>query len=107
MDNQMIYMVQFHIPPVCGIIGLLRLDKNDTTNPIKIYVNGSLYTQGNTSGGASSLSVGAYKSAVGYKVSSPSEYFNGEIDIVRIYNKVLTPNEVKSNYHAIRGKYNL
>ncbi len=86
---------------------IITVDKNDTTNPIKIYVNGSLYTQGNTSGGASSLSVGAYKSAVGYKVSSPSEYFNGEIDIVRIYNKVLTPNEVKSNYHAIRGKYNL
>ncbi len=86
---------------------IITVDKNDTTNPIKIYVNGTLHTQGNTSGGASSLSVGGYKSAVGYKVSSPSEYFNGEIDIVRIYNKVLTPNEVKSNFQSIRGKYNL
>jgi hypothetical protein len=86
---------------------IITVDKNDTTNPIKIYVNGTLHTQGNTSGGASSLSVGGYKSAVGYKVSSPSEYFNGEIDIVRIYNKVLTPSEVKSNFQSIRGKYNL
>jgi hypothetical protein len=86
---------------------IITVDKNDTTNPIKIYVNGTLYTQGNTSADASNLSVGAYKSAIGYKVSAPSEYFNGEIDIVRIYNKVLTSNEVKSNFNSIRGKYNL
>lgn len=86
---------------------IITVDKNDTTNPIKIYVNGTLHTQGNTSAGASNLSVGAYKSAIGYKVSAPSEYFNGEIDIVRIYNKVLTSNEVKSNFNSIRGKYNL
>lgn len=86
---------------------IITVDKNDTTNPIKIYVNGTLYTQGNTSTGASNLSVGAYKSAIGYKVSAPSEYFNGEIDIVRVYNKVLTAEEVKKNFHGIKGKYNL
>jgi hypothetical protein len=86
---------------------IITVDKNDTTNPIKIYVNGTLYTQGNSSTGASNLSVGAYKSAIGYKVSAPSEYFNGEIDIVRIYNKVLTAEEVKKNFHGIKGKYNL
>jgi hypothetical protein len=86
---------------------IITVDKNDTTNPIKIYVNGTLYTQGNSSAGASNLSVGAYKSAIGYKVSAPSEYFNGEIDIVRIYNKVLTAEEVKKNFHGIKGKYNL
>jgi hypothetical protein len=86
---------------------IITVDKNDTTNPIKIYVNGTLYTQGNSSAGASNLSVGGYKSAIGYKVSVPSEYFNGEIDIVRIYNKVLTAEEVKKNFHGIKGKYNL
>jgi hypothetical protein len=86
---------------------IITVDKNDSTNPIKIYVNGTLYTQGNSSAGASNLSVGAYKSAIGYKVSAPSEYFNGEIDIVRIYNKVLTAEEVKKNFHGIKGKYNL
>lgn len=86
---------------------IITVDKNDSTNPIKIYVNGTLYTQGNSSASASNLSVGGYKSAIGYKVSSPSEYFNGEIDIVRIYNKVLTAEEVKRNFNGIKGKYNL
>lgn len=86
---------------------IITVDTNASSNPIKIYVNGSLYSQGNSTGTAAALNVGGYKSGVGYKVSSPSEYFNGEIDIVRVYNKVLTSEEVKSNYHAIRGKYNL
>jgi hypothetical protein len=86
---------------------IIKVYKNDSTNPINIYVNGTLYTQGNSSAGASNLSVGGYKSAIGYKVSAPSEYFNGDIDIVRIYNKVLTVEEVKKNFHGIRGRYNL
>jgi hypothetical protein len=86
---------------------IITVDINAPSNPIKIYVNGSLYSQGNSTGTAAALNVGSYKSAVGYKISAPSEYFNGEIDIVRVYNKVLTSEEVKSNYHAIRGKYNL
>jgi hypothetical protein len=86
---------------------IITVDINAPSNPIKIYVNGSLYSQGNSTGTAAALNVGSYKSSVGYKISAPSEYFNGEIDIVRVYNKVLTSEEVKSNYHAIRGKYNL
>jgi hypothetical protein len=86
---------------------IITVDTTLSTNPIKIYVNGSLYSQGNSTGTAASLSVGGYKSAVGYKVSAPSEYFNGEIDIVRIYNRVLTADEARSNNLAIKGKYNL
>jgi hypothetical protein len=86
---------------------IITVNINDTTNPIKIYVNGLLYSQGNSTGTAAALSVGGYKSAVGYKVSAPSEYFDGEIDTVRIYNRVLNSDEVSSNFNGIRSKYGL
>jgi len=71
-----------------------------SANPIKVYSQGVLAAQGNTSGGATSLNLGAYKAAVGYKISSPSEYFNGQIEKVRVYPKVLTAAEVAQNYYG-------
>jgi hypothetical protein len=71
-----------------------------SANPIKVYSQGVLAAQGDTSGGATNLNLGAYKAAVGYKVSAPSEYFNGQIEKVRVYPKVLTASEVLQNYYG-------
>jgi hypothetical protein len=64
------------------------------------YSQGTLAAQGDTSGGATNLNLGAYKAAVGYKVSAPSEYFDGQIEKVRVYPKALTAAEVAQNYYG-------
>jgi hypothetical protein len=71
-----------------------------SANPIKVYSQGTLAAQGDTSGGATNLNLGAYKAAVGYKVSAPSEYFDGQIEKVRVYPKALTAAEVAQNYYG-------
>ena len=86
---------------------IITIDKNASTNPIKIYVNGDLYAQGNSSSGASNLNVGTHGAAVGYKLNSNNEYFDGNIKLVKVYNRVLTASEAKSNFNAIKGRYGL
>ena len=49
------------------------------------------------------MSVGAYggfNSPYGY-------YFDGEISIVRVYNRVLTAAEVTQNFNVLKGRYGL
>jgi len=86
---------------------IITIDKNASTNPIKIYVNGTLYSQGDSSAGASNLNVGTHGAAVGYKVNSNSEYFDGDIKFVKVYDRVLTAKEIKSNFNAIKGRFNI
>ena len=37
----------------------------------------------------------------------PGRYFAGEIDVVQIYDRELSPDEIKANYEALRGRYGL
>ncbi len=86
---------------------VITVDKNAGTNPIKIYVNGSLYTQGNSSASASNLNVGTHGSAIGYKLNANDEYFAGEIPIVRVYNRILQPDEISLNFAGYKRRYNI
>lgn len=86
---------------------VITLDKNAGSNPIKIYVNGSLYVQGNSSGGASNLNVGTHGSAIGYKLNANDEYFAGEIPLVRVYNRIITPEEVSLNFAGYKRRFNI
>jgi hypothetical protein len=86
---------------------IITVDKNAGTNPIKVYVSGALYAQGDSSSGASNLNVGTHGAAVGYKLNSAGEYFDGDIKFVKVYNRILTASEVKSNYNAIKGRFNI
>jgi hypothetical protein len=36
-----------------------------------------------------------------------SRYLNGEISLVQIYNKVLSPEQVKQNFNALRGRFGI
>jgi hypothetical protein len=40
-------------------------------------------------------------------VSSPSDFFNGNIGTTKIYNRVLTISEVQQNFNALRGRYGI
>jgi hypothetical protein len=86
---------------------VIVVDKFRTTNTIKLYNNGTLYSEGNPSNGAVNLNVGNYASAVGYKLNANSEYFDGQIPIVRVYNRCLTPSEIKENYNGYKIRFNL
>jgi len=84
--------------------GVITIDTTLGTNPIKIYENGGLYWQGNSSGGASNLNMGNFYCAIGKKVNN-SEYFIGNISQVSIYNRALTPQEIQQNFEATRSRY--
>jgi hypothetical protein len=73
----------------------------------KLYVNGILKNSDSatgtiaTSNGGMSIGVyGGYSGGRGY-------YYNGDIAIVRVYNKVLTPAEVLTNYNSLKGRFGL
>ena len=72
-------------------------DINDTGKELKIYINGDLKGYASLPGGmgdsSSNVRIGALPFA-------NTGYFNGKIDEVRIYNRVLGPEEIKASYNA-------
>ena len=85
----------------------ITVNKNAGTNPIKVYTNGALYAQGDSSSGASNLNVGTHGAAVGYKLNSAGENFDGDIHLLRVYNRVLLASEIQQNFNAVRGRYGI
>jgi len=83
---------------------IITVDTSLGSNQIKIYVNGSLYAQGNPT---STLNAGADVAYVGRKGTTSGEYFDGEIPLVRVYDRVLLPAEVLQNYNAVKGRFGL
>jgi len=73
-----------------------------------IYINGVPVTSasgvtGTIETNANGISIGAYG---GYN-GGRSYYYNGEIGMVKVYDRVLTPAEVLQNYNAGKGRYGL
>ena len=67
-----------------------------------LYINGvqvnSNGTTGTLSTNTSGMFVGAYGTGTGY-------YYNGQLSICRVYNRVLSAAEVAQNFNALRGRY--
>ena len=78
----------------------ITVDKNAGSNQVKVYVNGILQSQGNTSNGANNLNVGTGSTNIGSRLSGVGEFFDGEIKTIKVYNRVLSAAEVKQNYWA-------
>jgi hypothetical protein len=72
-----------------------------------LYVNGvqvgSNTQTGTIATSTSGMSIGAY----GGNSGSTGYFYNGNIGIVRVYNKVLSANEVMQNFNATRGRYGI
>lgn len=69
---------------------------------VKIYINGILentYTRSGT------FTPGVLR--VGSNNAGSSEFFNGDLPLVKVYNRALTATEVASNYKAIKGRFNI
>ena len=77
------------------------------TGSRKLYVNGILKNSDSATGTIATnnggMSIGAYGGYSGGR----DYYYNGDIAIVRVYNKVLTPAEVLNNYNALKGRFGL
>jgi hypothetical protein len=73
----------------------------------KLYVNGILKNSDSQTGtiatNAGGMSIGAYG---GYN-GGRDYYYNGDIAIVRVYNKQLTDQEVFNNYSALKGRFGI
>lgn len=69
---------------------------------VNIYVNGNLES---TNARAGNITSGAKN--IGSNSGGTSEYFNGTIGSVKIYNRALTAQEVQQNFAAQRGRYGI
>ena len=81
-----------------------------TSGTQKIYVDGSECTlsAGGTVSGTLSTSVGGMSiGCYGGYAGSHSYWYSGDIAIVRVYNKVLSADEVRQNFEAHRGRFGL
>lgn len=73
-------------------------------NTVKIYVNGredASVTKDFTIGTWNSLA------SIGRRGSISQNFFNGDISMVQVYDKVLSANEVWQNFNAFRGRYGI
>lgn len=78
-----------------------------TSGDRRLYINGSLVNSDtqtgtiSTNGGGMSVGVyGGFNGSRGY-------YYNGNISLVKVYNRVLSADEVLQNFNALRGRYGI
>ena len=69
---------------------------------LKMYRNGNLVYNGSFANGGA-LNIGNAGLSIGYKLSNNSEYFDGQIRFVRVYNRTLSENEASQNYAALNN----
>ena len=80
-----------------NIVGSLASDFTQTL--YQDTVSRASRTAGGYFVGASVLKIGSYP--------PPSEYFNGNIASVKIYNRALSSSEILQNYNATKGRFGL
>jgi hypothetical protein len=73
---------------------------------LKIYINGVLATNGSLSSAASNL-LQDCNVAIGYWQGNNSRYLNGQIGLVRIYNRALSASEILKNFNSQRSRYSV
>lgn len=78
-----------------------------TSGSRKLYINGSLVASDSATGTIPSNSGGMSVAAYGGFDGPYGYYLDGEISIVRVYNRVLTASEITQNFNALKGRYGL
>jgi hypothetical protein len=74
---------------------------NSITNGYKTYLNGSFRGSANTGTWSSSDPI-----IIGGRTDG-TQFFNGNIAAIQIYNRALSEKETRQNYHATKGRYGL
>ena len=78
-----------------------------TSGSQKLYVNGTVAGSGTAIGTISTNSGGMSIGAYGGYSGARYYYYNGNIAIIRVYNKVLSQTEILNNYNALKGRFGL
>jgi hypothetical protein len=76
-----------------------------TSGQRRLYINGVLVNSDTQAGTVNTNTNGSSIGVYGGFNGSRSYYYNGLIGSVKVYNKVLTPSEVRNNYDAMRGRF--
>jgi hypothetical protein len=77
-----------------------------SSSGLQIYINETLSTSNSTAFGGN-ISTGGLAIGAASVTNSFNESFNGNISQVLIYNVVLTANQIKQNFNALRGRYSI
>lgn len=81
-----------------------------TTGDRRTYINGAQVNSdtqaGTISTNAKGISIGAFGGVDG-SVGGRGYYFNGNIAIIRVYNRVLSATEIRQNFEAQRTRFNV
>jgi hypothetical protein len=72
---------------------------------VKLYVNGNLEASASTSGEILNSSTPSLN--IGRKNLGNGEYINGEVALAKTYSRALSASEIKSNFNAIKGRFNI
>jgi hypothetical protein len=76
-----------------------------TSGARRLYINGSLVNSDTQTGTISTNSGGMSIGVYGGFSGSRSYYYNGNISIVRVYNRALSPTEIEQNYNVQKGRF--
>jgi hypothetical protein len=69
-------------------------------NAVQVGTGTTVATLATNTGGMSIGAYGGYTGSRGY-------FYNGDQSIAKVYNRVLTPNEVQQNFNATRSRYGI
>lgn len=79
----------------------------DNTGNIQIFINGILETVDPNAGRTWNHGLGLLRIGDCYNSMGVPAEFNGEIPVVKIYNKALTAEEVQKNFKVIQKRFNI
>ena len=72
-----------------------------------LYINGVVVNTGTTAGTVATNNGGMSIGAYGGQTGSNSYYYNGNVSIAKVYNRVLSAAEIQQNFKATRGRYGI
>lgn len=73
----------------------------------RLYINAAQVATGTATGTIATNNSGMSIGVLGGYSGARTYYYNGNIAIVRVYNKVLSQTEVLNNYNALKGRFGL
>jgi hypothetical protein len=103
--NSVVFSSVSSTPYTDGNWHFICLTFNTTTGTAKLYLDGNFANYGTNSG-----LIGANMNGVGLEIgraNSSTQYLGGNISNAFMYNKALTPKEIKQNYEALRGRFGI
>ena len=81
-------------------------ERSGGTSTCSIYVNGE-FVSNTTSGNTNSVNTNTTDITIGARWSNGSYSLNGDIPLVKMYNRALTAAEIKNNYNNYKSRFNL